>query len=297
MSRRLQNVLGHLSATPPASSSSSCSSSGSSSSSSTSSEQATFENVLLTRDGRVATITLNRPKQLNALSGALIADLGNAIHFLHRPEQNCGAIIITGAGRAFAAGADIKQMVGSSYFVASTQDSLEAWAKISDSRIPLIAAVNGLALGGGCEISMMCDIIYASENAQFGQPEIKIGTIPGAGGTQRLTHAIGKSKAMELVLTGRSITAAEAERAGLVSAVLPLDKLLPHAMSTAQAIASLSKPIVVLAKEAVNAAFETTLHQGMRMERRLFHSTFALSDRAEGMRAFAEKRPAKFQHA
>lgn len=252
--------------------------------------------VTIGMEGRVAVVTLNRPAALNALSDQLVGDICRALTYLARPELNCGAIVITGNGRAFAAGADIKEMTGSNYFKMSTQDKLEQWEGISKCRIPLIAAVNGFALGGGCEIAMMCDIIYASDNARFGQPEIKIGTIPGAGGTQRLTRAIGKSKAMELVLTGRQITAQEAERAGLVAAVVPLDKLMNHALTCAHEIASLSKPIVMLAKEAVNSAFESSLHEGVHMERRLFHSTFALDDRAEGMAAFAAKRAPAFTH-
>jgi len=243
------------------------------------------------RRDRVVILTLNRARALNALSDELVAELGAAITHFNAIEQNCGAIIITGAGKAFAAGADIKEMVDSNYFKMSTRDKIGPFEIIAKSKVPLIAAVNGIALGGGCEIAMMCDIIYAADVAKFGQPEIKIGTIPGAGGTQRLTRAIGKSKAMEMCLTGNMITAQQAERDGLVSAVFPLDQLMPRALALAESIASLSRPIVLMCKDAVNTAFECSLAQGVATERRVFHSTFALDDRAEGMRAFAEKRP------
>jgi enoyl-CoA hydratase len=187
-------------------------------------------------------------------------------------------------------------MVDATYVDVSTKDSLDAWSVISGAKLPLIAAVNGFAFGGGCEIALMCDVVIASDQAQFGQPEIKIGIIPGAGGTQRLTHAIGKSKAMELVLSGGTMSAADAERAGLCSRVVPHDQLMDVTLKLASQIASMSRPVVVLAKEAVNTAYETTLQQGCHLERRLFHSTFALKDRAEGMRAFTEKRSPVWQH-
>lgn len=246
--------------------------------------------------GRVGVITLNRPKELNAINDRLIQDVGTAIRYCNTLEANIGCIVLTGAGRAFAAGADIKEMKDKNYYQMSTVDKIAPWEEIAKSKIPIISAVNGFAFGGGCEIAMMTDIIYASDTAVFGQPEIKLGTIPGAGGTQRLTRAIGKAKAMELVLTGRNMKATEAEKAGLVAAVLPPDQLLPHAMKAAGEIANMSTPVVKLAKEAVNSAFETTLDQGNHIERRLFHSTFALKDQKIGMHAFANKQKATFEH-
>jgi len=255
-----------------------------------------LENVDMKRVGRVGLITLNRPNALNALSDGMMSDIGKAITFFHQHEQEIGCIVITGNGRAFAAGADIKEMAVRDFYTTVTRDRLAVWDLIGKSKIPLIAAVNGFAFGGGCEISMACDIVIASEQAKFGQPEIKIGTIPGAGGTQRLTHAVGKSKSMEMTLTGNPITAQEALQYGLVSAVVPADKLLDHALTLATQIASLSKPVVLMAKESVNAAFETTLSAGMQMERKIFNSTFALKDQQEGMTAFVEKRPPKWHH-
>jgi len=254
-----------------------------------------FKFVKVERQGRVGIVTLNRPDSLNALSDALISDLARAITMFNK-DDGVGCIVMTGAGRAFAAGADIKEMTSASFYQMSQHDKLEPWSAISGSKLPIVAAVNGIAFGGGCEIAMMCDIIVASENAQFGQPEIKIGTIPGAGGTIRLTHAIGKSKAMEMVLTGKTISASEAERAGLVAAVVPADQLMTRAMSTANAIASLSRPVVILAKESTNTAFEASLREATHMERRLFHSTFALADQSEGMSAFVNKRRPQWQH-
>jgi enoyl-CoA hydratase len=245
---------------------------------------------------RVGICTLNRPNELNAINDALIRDLVSAIEYCNIESSNIGCIVITGAGKAFAAGADIKEMKDKSYFEMSTHDKILPWEGIAKSKVPIIAAVNGFALGGGCEIAMMCDIIYASESAVFGQPEIKLGTIPGAGGTQRLTRAIGKAKAMEMVLTGRMIKATEAEKAGLVAAVYPADQLVANAIKTAKEISVLSKPVVKLAKESVNAAFETTLNEGNHLERRLFHSTFALKDQKIGMNAFANKSAPKFEH-
>jgi len=206
-------------------------------------------------------------------------------------------VVLTASGsKAFAAGADIKEMLGRSLADQVLRDNIGPWEVLSKSKLPLIAAVNGLALGGGCEIAMMCDIIIASENAKFGQPEIKIGTIPGAGGTQRLTRTIGKSKAMEMVLTGNMISAQDAERWGLVSKVVPQEQLLSEALKLANQIASLSKPVVSLCKESVNSALETPLSEGIRIERKIFHSTFGLKDRTEGMKAFAEKREPKWTH-
>jgi len=255
----------------------------------------TLQYVELEKKGRVGIIRMNRPKQFNALSDALVSDIVAAVrHF--NSDATCGCIILTGNGKAFAAGADIKEMMNKSFYEMSTRDKIAPFDAIAASKLPIIAAVNGLALGGGCEIAMMCDIIYAAESAQFGQPEIVIGTIPGAGGTQRLTRAVGKSKAMEIVLTGKRVSAQEAERMGLVAAVVPDDKLLETAMATAAKIASHSRPMAILAKEAVNAAFESSLAEGCRLERRLFMSTFALKDQKEGMRAFAERRQPNFTH-
>jgi len=211
-------------------------------------------------------------------------------------DPTIGCIILTGAGRAFAAGADIKEKGPLKFNEMVGQDFLGAWDGLTKCKTPLIAAVNGIAFGGGCEIAMICDIIIASENAVFGQPEIKIGTIPGSGGTQRLPRFIGKSKAMELVLTGKNMSAVEAERAGLVSRVVPQNQLMEHAESLANSIASLSKPVVILAKESVNRAYETTLQEGLHFERRMFHSTFALNDQKEGMTAFINKRKPNWTH-
>jgi len=256
----------------------------------------TLQQVELKRVGRVGLIVLNRPQALNALSDTLMTEIGQGITLFSEAEQKVGCIVITGNGRAFAAGADIKEMGQRNFVQQSSSNRLALWDYIRGCRLPIVAAVNGLAFGGGCEIALACDIIVASETAQFGQPEIKIGTIPGAGGTQRLTHAVGKSKAMEMILTGNPISAQEALRFGLVSAVVPADKLVDHALALANQIASLSKPVVVMAKESVNATFETTLNSGLKMERQLFNSTFALADRKEGMAAFAEKRSPTWQH-
>jgi len=247
------------------------------------------------KQGRVGIVSLNRPEALNALSDALMSDVGTALTtFDQDPEIGC--IVLTGEGRAFAAGADIKEMTDKTYYQMSTADKIEPWMVVARIKTPIVAAVNGVAFGGGCEICMMCDIIVASDKAKFGQPEIKIGTIPGSGGTQRLTYAVGKSKAMEMCLTGNPISAQEALQFGLVSAVVPADKLMEHSLKIAADIANLSKPIVQLAKEAVNTSFETTLQQGVRFERRLFHSTFALNDQKEGMSAFVQKRLPRWTH-
>jgi enoyl-CoA hydratase len=242
----------------------------------------------------VGLITLNRPKQLNALCDGLINELNEQVELLDK-DPAVGAIVITGSEKAFAAGADIKEMAPKSYMDAYKSDMLAHWHQLTKVHKPVIAAVNGFALGGGCELAMMCDIILAGDKAQFGQPEIMLGTIPGCGGTQRLTRAIGKSKAMEWILTGARFSAEEAERAGLVSRVYPAAELVGKAVAMAEQIASFSKPIVALAKESVNAAYETTLEQGVRFERRLFHSTFATKDQKEGMAAFVEKRKAGFK--
>jgi len=252
-----------------------------------------YENILLERRGRVGLITLNRPEALNALNVALMNDVVAAATELDA-DPEIGAIVLTGSTRAFAAGADIKEMSTQTYMDMYLADGFAGWDRLAEVRTPLIAAVSGHALGGGCELAMMCDFIIASDTAKFGQPEIRLGVIPGIGGSQRLTRAVGKAKAMELILTGRTIDAAEAERAGLVARVVPVEELLDDALATAATIAGMSLPIAMLAKEAVNAAFEMTLDAGIRFERRVFHSVFATDDQKEGMRAFIEKRPPTF---
>jgi enoyl-CoA hydratase len=258
--------------------------------------EAHYDNILVERRGAVGLVTLNRPQALNALSAALIADLGAAFDDLEA-DPGIAAIVLTGGEKAFAAGADIKEMAGKSYMQAYTEDFItRGWERVAQCRKPVVAAVGGFALGGGCEVAMMCDIVIAAENARFGQPEINLGTMPGAGGTQRLPRFIGKAKAMDLCLTGRMMDAAEAERAGLVSRVVPADKLLEEALAIANRIAELSQPIAMMVKESVNRAFETTLAEGVRFERRLFHSTFATEDQKEGMSAFIEKRKPAFRN-
>ena len=255
-----------------------------------------FENIIVESRGRVGLITLNRPKAMNALCAALIRELGQALDTFEADDE-IGAIVLTGSDKAFAAGADIKEMASKSYMDAYLEDFItNGWERVTRCRKPVIAAVAGYALGGGCEVAMMCDFILAGDNAKFGQPEITIGTIPGAGGTQRLTRAVGKAKAMEMVLTGRMMDAAEAERAGLVSRVVPVADLVEEALKVAERIASMSRPLAYMAKEAVNAAFETTLAQGIHLERRLFHSAFATEDQKEGMAAFGEKRSPAFKN-
>ncbi len=255
----------------------------------------TYENIIVTKHGKVALITLNRPKALNALSPELTLELSEALDILEK-DVSVAAVVLTGSEKAFAAGADIKEMKDWSYMdVYNANFVTETWERIAKFRKPTIAAVAGYALGGGCELAMMCDFIIAADTAKFGQPEITIGTIPGAGGTQRLTRAIGKSKAMEMVLTGRMMDAVEAERAGLVTRIVPADQLIPDALKTAEKIASMSMPIVMMAKEAVNTAYEMSLSEGIHFERRLFHSTFATEDQKEGMNAFSEKRPPVFK--
>lgn len=254
-----------------------------------------FETILVQQDGRVGTITLNRPEALNALNAKLAGEVLEAAQAFDG-DPGVGAIIITGSERAFAAGADIKEMAPQSYMDMFQTNWFSVWDRLAEVRTPLIAAVAGHALGGGCELAMICDFIIAAENAKFGQPEIKLGVIPGMGGSQRLTRAVGKAKAMEMVLTGRSMGAEEAERSGLVARVVPKERLLDEALSTATIIARMSKPIALLAKEAVNAAFEMSLAEGVHVERRLNHSCFATEDQKEGMQAFIEKRPAGFVH-
>ncbi len=250
-----------------------------------------YENILVETKGNVGLITLNRPKALNALCAALIRELGQALDAFEA-DDNVGCIVLTGSERAFAAGADIKEMASKSYMDVYLADFITVgWERVTKCRKPIVAAVAGFALGGGCEVAMMCDFILAADTAKFGQPEITIGTIPGSGGTQRLTRFVGKSKAMEMCLTGRMMDAAEAERAGLVSRVVPAAELMDEALKVAAKIAGLSRPVVMMAKDAVNRAYETTLAEGVHFERRLFHSTFATEDQKEGMAAFVEKRP------
>jgi enoyl-CoA hydratase len=254
-----------------------------------------FENILVEKTGGVAVVRYNRPQALNALNGKLMAELSQALAELDA-DESVRCLILTGSEKAFAAGADIKEMKDRSFMDVYKTDFITAtWEQISKVRKPIIAAVAGYALGGGCETAMMCDFIICADNAKFGQPEITIGTIPGSGGTQRLARYIGKSKAMDMCLTGRMMDAAEAERCGLVSRVVPVAELMSEAMKAAEKIASLSLPVVMMAKEAVNRGYETTLSEGIRFERRLFHATFATEDQKEGMSAFAEKRPPKFK--
>ena len=252
-----------------------------------------YQNILLEKRGRVGLITLNRPEALNALNLALMTDVVTAATELDT-DTSIGAIVLTGSARAFAAGADIKEMSSQTYMDMDLADWFSGWDRLAAVRTPLIAAVSGHALGGGCELALMCDFIIAADTAKFGQPEIKLGVIPGIGGSQRLTRAVGKAKAMELILTGRTIDANEAERAGLVARVVVAENLLDDALATATTIAGMSLPVAMLAKEAVNAAFETTLDAGIRFERRVFHSVFAIDDQKEGMRAFIEKRSPTF---
>jgi enoyl-CoA hydratase len=253
----------------------------------------TYSTILVEQRGRVGLITLNRPEALNAINSQLLKDLLDAATKFDR-DPGVGAIVLTGSERAFAAGADIKEMADKSYLDMYRDDVFAVGDRLSSIRTPLIAAVAGYALGGGCELAMICDILIASDTAKFGQPEITLGVIPGIGGTQRLTRAVGKALAMDLILTGRLLDAAEAQRAGLVARVVPADRLLDEAMTAAETIAGMSLPVAMLAKESVNAAFETTLGSGLRFERRVFDSLFATDDQKEGMRAFTEKRAPKF---
>ncbi len=254
-----------------------------------------YELILTETRGRVGLVTLNRPKVLNALNDQLVEELGNAL-MAFDADPNIGAMVVTGSEKAFAAGADIAAMKDRSYMDMYTTNYLSRWERLKEVRKPVIAAVAGFALGGGCELAMACDMIIAADTAKFGQPEIKIGVIPGAGGTQRLPRAVGKSKAMDLVLTGRMMDAAEAERSGLASRVVPADKLIDEAVAAAEAICQYSLPAVMMAKEAVNRAYESPLADGMLFERRLFHSLFSTEDQKEGMAAFIEKRKPAFKH-
>ncbi|WP_349972027.1 enoyl-CoA hydratase [Pseudomonas caspiana] len=254
----------------------------------------TYECILIEIRGRVGLVTLNRPQALNALNAQLISELNHALDDLDA-NRNIGCIVLTGSSKAFAAGADIKEMAELKYPQIYLDDLFSDSDRVASRRTPVIAAVAGFALGGGCELALMCDFILAADNARFGQPEIKLGVLPGMGGTQRLTHAVGKAKAMEMCLTGRLIDAQEAERAGLVARVLPLDELLGEALKVAASIAEKSLPVAMMVKESVNRAFEVSLAEGIRFERRVFHAAFATEDQKEGMAAFIEKREPRFK--
>ncbi len=254
-----------------------------------------YDNILVETRGRVGVIRLNRPQALNALNSALNGELACAVAGFDT-DDSIGCMLITGSERAFAAGADIKEMADKSAVDVFMGDFIGGWHAVANARKPVVAAVAGFALGGGCELAMQCDLIIAADTAKFGQPEIKLGIIPGIGGTQRLTRAVGKAKAMDLILTGRMMDAAEAERAGLVARVVPAASLMDEAMKVAEAIAAMSLPAVLAAKEAINRAFETSLAEGVRFERRVFHTLFATRDQKEGMAAFVEKRAPKFEN-
>lgn len=255
-----------------------------------------YETIITSRDERVALITLNRPKALNALNDQLMDELGHALQSFDADDE-IACMVITGSEKAFAAGADITMMAKYGFMDVYKGDYItKNWETIRKVRKPVIAAVAGFALGGGCELAMMCDFIIAADTAKFGQPEIKLGIIPGAGGTQRLPRAVSKAKAMDMCLTARMMDAQEAERAGLVSRIVPADQLLTEALSAAKTIASMSLPIVMMVKESINTAYETSLSEGVHFERRLFHATFATDDQKEGMAAFVEKRAAQFKH-
>jgi enoyl-CoA hydratase len=254
----------------------------------------TYECIVVETKGRVGLIRLNRPQALNALNAQLISELSEALDAFEADEKiNC--TVITGSEKAFAAGADIKEMQSKTFMQAYKEDFIGSWDRVARTRKPVIAAVAGFALGGGCELAMMCDFIIAADTAKFGQPEIKLGVMPGAGGTQRLARFVGKAKAMDMCLSGRMMDAAEAERCGLVSRVVPAASLIEEAMKSAEAIAAMSQPILMMTKESVNRAFETTLAEGVRFERRTFHPMFAVEDQKEGMAAFVEKRKPNFK--
>ncbi|MFY9628309.1 MAG: enoyl-CoA hydratase [Methylocystis sp.] len=254
-----------------------------------------YETIQIERHGKAGLVRLHRPEALNALNAKLMAELDDALSAFET-DSEIGCVVLTGSDKAFAAGADIKEMREKGFADAFLEDFLARWDAVARTRKPIIAAVSGFALGGGCEVAMMCDFILASDTAQFGQPEIKLGVIPGAGGTQRLTRAVGKAKAMELCLTGRFMGAEEAERAGLVSRIVPAQDLVADAIKTAQAIAAMSLPAVLTAKDAINRAFETTLAEGVKFERRAFYALFATQDQKEGMAAFVEKRRPAFKN-
>jgi enoyl-CoA hydratase len=248
-----------------------------------------YENIIVETKGRVGVIRLNRPQALNALNRALVAELFEAIDAFEA-DEGIGCMLLTGSDKAFAAGADIKEMADKTFIEAYLGNFCADWDRTARARKPIVAAVAGFALGGGCELAMQCDLIIAADNAKFGQPEIKLGVIPGIGGTQRLTRAVGKAKAMDMILTGRMMDATEAERSGLVARVVPAASLMDEAMKVAETIATMSLPSVLAGKESVNAAFETSLAEGSRFERRIFHLLFATADQKEGMKAFIEKR-------
>ena len=254
-----------------------------------------YETILTETRGRVGLITLNRPKALNALNSTVLAEMLSALNAFEA-DASIGAIVVTGSEKAFAAGADIKEMQPKAFVDAYMEDFFAGWEGLTRIRKPIIAAVAGYALGGGCELAMMCDFILAADTAKFGQPEIKLGVMPGMGGSQRLTRFIGKSKAMDMCLTGRMMDAEEAERSGLVSRIVPAADLVEEAVRTAGKIAGFSLPAVMMCKETVNRAYETTLTEGLRFERRVFHSMFALADQKEGMTAFVDKRKPDFKH-
>ena len=252
-----------------------------------------YECIKVETRGKVGIITLDRPNALNALNAQLVKEMGEVLD-LYEADDAIACIVVTGSDKAFAAGADIKEMQSRTYMQSYKEDFLANWDRITRCRKPTIAAVAGFALGGGCELAMMCDFIIAADTAKFGQPEIKLGVMPGAGGTQRLARFVGKSKAMEMCLTGRTMDAAEAERSGLVSRIVPAADLITEALKTADTIAGMSLPITMMTKESVNRAYETTLTEGIRFERRVFHAMFAVADQKEGMAAFIEKRKPKF---
>ena len=255
----------------------------------------TYQNIVVETQGRVGIIRLNRPQALNALNRALIAELIQAIDACEA-DAGIGCLLITGNEKAFAAGADIKEMADKTFIEAYLGNFCADWDRAARARKPIVAAVAGFALGGGCELAMHCDIIIAADNAKFGQPEIKLGVIPGIGGSQRLTRAVGKAKAMDMVLTGRMMDAAEAERSGLVARVVPAANLMDEAMKVAETIANMSLPAVLAGKEAVNRAFESTLAEGVLFERRVFHALFATDDQKEGMKAFVDKRKPQWKN-
>ena len=285
---RVRDTAPHLKPTPPAGTLPAASGAGWT--------MTTFEHIIVESKGAVGIVTLNRPKMLNALSFGVFREIAAAIDDLEA-DDGIGCILLAGGEKAFAAGADIKEMQPKTFIDMFSSDFAAVGAdRVANCRKPTIAAVSGYALGGGCELAMMCDIIIAADNAKFGQPEIKIGVIPGIGGTQRLTRAVGKAKAMEMNLTGRMMDAVEAERSSLVARVVPLASLMDEAMKTAETIASMSLPSVMLAKEAVNRAFEVPLAEGIRFERRVFHSLFATEDQKEGMKAFVEKRKPQWKN-
>ena len=254
-----------------------------------------YETIQVESKGKVGIIRLNRPQALNALNAQMCTDLTAALD-VFEADTDIGCIVITGSEKAFAAGADIKEMSGKTYMDMFADDFPARWERVARTRKPLIAAVAGFALGGGCELAMMCDLLIAADNARFGQPEIKLGVIPGIGGTQRLTRAIGKAKTMDLCLTGRMMDVQEAERAGLVSRIVPLADLMTETLKAAETIAGMSLPTLMVAKESVNRSFESSLTEGLRFERRVFHGLFATEDQTEGMAAFVEKRPPQFKN-